>query len=317
MTTPAFNKQELTRLIKTEALNLGFQECGISKAEELKVESKALQSWLGNNFHGEMKYMENHFEKRTDPRNLVPNARSVISFLYNYYPGKENSGEQHYRISKYALGKDYHHVIKKKLKSLVRLIEDHTQSENTRAFVDSAPVMDKVWAVKSGLGWMGKNTCLINRKLGSFFFIGEIITDVELNYDSTKQKDLCGSCNRCIRACPTEALTEPYLLDSNKCISYLTIEYKGENLPSRLREGFDNWIFGCDICQDVCPWNRMAKPHDEPVFRPNELLQKMTKQDWDNLDEEKFSILFKNSAVKRTKISGLKRNIRFVSDNDK
>jgi epoxyqueuosine reductase len=314
MASTPCQKSELSSFIKNWALGNGFLECGISPAGELKSEKARLEQWLKEGRHAEMSYMEENFEKRCDPSLLLDKAKSVISFLYNYYPEQKLSQEQHYKISKYAYGRDYHKVIKKKLKPLVQLLVQNHGAENTRAFIDSAPVMDKVWAAKSGLGWIGKNTCLISRKHGSFFFVAEIITDLELEYETEIQKDLCGSCSRCIRACPTGALTDPYQIDAPKCISYQSIENKAGDLPSELKGKFENWIFGCDICQDVCPWNRISKPTNESDFRPSGDLKKMEKIDWEKLDEEKFDHLFFGSAVKRTKFEGLKRNIKFVQD---
>lgn len=314
MSHSSYDRKTLSSAIKAKAEEEGFLGCGISKADFLEDANQKLTEWLNSQFHGEMGYMERNLEKRTDPRKLVPGARSVISFLYNYYPERDIFRNETYKISKYAYGRDYHFVIKRKLKEIMHIILEETGLENHRVFVDSAPVMDKVWAEKSGLGWIGKNTCLLNRKHGSFFFIGEIITEATLNYDEQKQQDLCGSCSRCLRACPTGALTAPYVIDANKCISYLTIEYKKETLPENLRDKFEGWIFGCDICQDVCPWNRVSKPHRQPAFEASEQINRMTAEDWENLERETFNNLFKHSAVKRTKYSGLKRNIQFIKD---
>lgn len=316
MSALAYDKKVLSLAIQAKAKEEGFLGCGISKADLLENADQKLSEWLNRKFHGEMEYMQRNREKRADPRKLVPGARSVISFLYNYYPAKDISKSSEYKISKYAWGRDYHFVIKRKLKEIMKMIRQSTGLNNHRVFVDSAPVMDKVWAERSGLGWIGKNTCLLNRKHGSFFFIGEIITEAELLYDEQKQHDLCGSCTRCLRACPTGALTQAYMIDANKCISYLTIEYKKETLPEHLKENFNGWIFGCDICQDVCPWNRMSEPHREAAFEPGEQLKQMTSEDWEKLDKETFNKIFKHSAVKRTKYSGLKRNIRFVAAKD-
>ncbi len=304
------NKDEITLLIKSSAYELDFSFCGVSKADYLKDEAVKLKNWLDNKKHGQMTYMQNNFEKRLDPGLLVENAKSIISVLLNYYPKKKLTTENNYKIAKYAYGKDYHFVLKNKLHKLISIIENNTGKRNYRVFVDSAPVMEKAWAQKSGLGWIGKNTCLINKNIGSFFFIGQIIIDLELNYDK-HGKNYCGDCTKCIDACPTGAITKPFEIDANKCISYLTIEYKNE-LPKELKSKFNNWIFGCDICQDVCPWNRFAKPHNEPAFYPNEGLQKMKKNDWENLNEEKFKKIFSDSAVKRIKFEGLKRNIEFL-----
>lgn len=303
------SKQEHIKLIKQKALELGFSAIGFSKAGLLEKESKQLKEWLANGFHGEMHYMENHFEKRTDPRALVNGAKSIISVLYNYYP-KEKQRKDTYQISKYAYGKDYHYVIKKKLNKLFEFINSEIHEVSGRAFVDSAPVMDKVWAAKSGLGWIGKNTNLISRELGSFVFIGELIVDFELEYDNKVLKDYCGNCTKCIDACPTNALS-PYQLDAQKCISYLTIENKGD-IPDEFKGKLNDWIFGCDICQDVCPWNAKLEPNNEPQFQISDLLKSMSKEDWQNLDQQQFRKLFKNSPVERTKFEGLKRNIEFL-----
>ncbi|MCD4774271.1 MAG: tRNA epoxyqueuosine(34) reductase QueG [Bacteroidales bacterium] len=301
------NSKKLSELIKSYSLELGFSFCGISKAAYLDGEAIKLKSWLNNDFHAGMKYMENHFEKRLDPRLLVENAKSTITVLLNYFPDKEIPTENNYKIAKYAYGKDYHFVVKEKLKLLLEKIISQTGEISARTFVDSAPVMDKVWAEKCGLGWIGKNTCLINKNFGSFFFIGNIILDVELEYDKAKTNH-CGNCTACINACPTGALSSAYKLDANKCISYLTIENKDE-IPENLKTKLNDWIFGCDICQDVCPWNKKAKKHNVIEFLPSKELMNMTKEKWQNLTKEEFNKLFKNSAVKRTKYSGLKRNI--------
>ncbi len=304
------NKRSLhTKKIKEKALEFGFAAVGISGATFLEKESQHLKEWLDNGYHGEMQYMENHFEKRVDPRKLVEGAKSVISVLYNYYP-KEKQKKDTFQISKYAYGKDYHYVVKEKLNHLLEFIKTEIPGVNGRAFVDSAPVMDKVWAAKSGLGWIGKNTNLISKEFGSFAFIGELIIDLELDYDSVSIKDYCGNCSKCIDACPTQALT-PYVLDARKCISYLTIEKKGD-LPQEIKGKWKDWIFGCDICQDVCPWNSKTKPNNEPQFQISDLLKNMKKEDWHNLNKQTFQKLFKNSPVERTKFEGLIRNIKFL-----
>ena len=292
-----------------EAKRLGFDFCGISKAEFLAEEAPRLEKWLKENRNGQMKYMENYFDKRLDPRLLVDNAKSVISLLYNYYPEqKQNEGTP--KISKYAFGKDYHEVIKDKLNEFLFSLKQEIGNINGRAFVDSAPVMDKVWAAKSGLGWVGKNSNLINKEKGSFFFIAELIVDVELEYDGPI-KDYCGTCTKCIDACPTDAIVAPYIVDGSKCISYLTIELK-ENIPSEFKDKMDGWAFGCDVCQDVCPWNSFSVPHTEAQFKSTNGLLNYTEAEWNDITEETFNILFKNSAVKRTKYKGLKRNINFL-----
>jgi epoxyqueuosine reductase len=282
---------------------------GFSKAGLLEKESKQLKEWLANGYQGEMHYMENHYEKRVDPTKLVDGAKSVISLLYNYYPEKKQRNDT-YKISKYAYGKDYHYVVKEKLNKLFDYINSEIHILSGRAFVDSAPVMDKIWAAKSGLGWIGKNTNLISKEFGSFVFIGELIIDMELDYDNNPVKDYCGNCTKCIDACPTNALS-PYQLDARKCISYLTIENKGD-IPDEFKGKLKDWIFGCDICQDVCPWNAKLKPNSEPQFQISDLLKNMNNKDWQNLDKQQFKKLFKNSPVERAKFTGLKRNIEFI-----
>lgn len=303
--------EKYTKIIKQKAKELGFFYCGVSKADFLQSEAKRLENWLKKDFHGKMSYMENHFDKRLDPRLLVDNAKSVVSLLLNYYPEQSEQAREAPKISKYAYGKDYHFVIKEKLKTLFEYIQDEIGEVGGRIFVDSAPVMDKVWAEKSGLGWIGKNANLIHPKHGSFFFVAELILDLELEADGP-MKDYCGTCTRCIDSCPTGAIVEPYIVDGSKCISYLTIELKDEIIPSEFKGKIDNWMFGCDICQDVCPWNRFSKPHNEADFNPHENLLKMNKSDWKDLTEEVFQEIFRKSAVKRTKFKGLKRNIQFL-----
>ncbi|MBT8298425.1 MAG: tRNA epoxyqueuosine(34) reductase QueG [Maribacter sp.] len=302
-------KQKHTQLIKTEAKRLGFLSCGISKAEFLEEEAPRLEQWLNKNMHGEMQYMENHFDKRLDPRKLVDGSKSVISLLLNYYPQEEQNAKS-YKLSKYAYGRDYHHVVKAKLRQLQEFISEEIGEIQGRAFVDSAPVLDKAWAAKSGLGWIGKHSNLLTHQTGSFYFIAELIVDLELEYD-TPVTDHCGSCTACIDACPTEAIVEPYVVDGSKCISYFTIELKNE-IPNEFHGKFDDWMFGCDICQDVCPWNRFSKAHTEPLFDPHPELLSMTKKDWEEITEYFFKKIFQKSAVKRTKFSGLKRNIEFL-----
>lgn len=299
-------------LIKQEAKRLGFLQCGISRADFLEKEAPRLEQWLNANMHGEMSYMANHFEKRLDPRKLVDGAKSIITVLLNYYPSETQKDPEAPKISKYAYGNDYHHVIKGKLRELVNFINEEIGEVGGRAFVDSAPVMDKAWAAKAGLGWVGKNTNLIHPKNGSFFFIGELILDIELESDQPI-RDHCGTCTACIDACPTEAIIQPYVVDGSKCISYFTIELK-DAIPTEMKGQFDNWAFGCDVCQDVCPWNRFSKPHTEPQFNPHPDLLEMTKKDWEELTEDVFKKVFQKSAVKRTKFSGLKRNIEFLKD---
>ena len=306
------DKQAPTKLIKSKALELGFSYCGISKATFLDNEAKRLEEWLKRGYQGKMSYMENHFDKRLDPRLLVDGAKSVVSLMLNYYTDEQNKDPESPKISKYAYGQDYHHVIKRKLKELVSFIKSEIGEVNGRIFVDSAPVMDKAWAERSGLGWIGKNANLIHPKSGSFFFIAELILDLELEEDG-QMKDYCGTCTRCIDACPTDAIVEPYVVDGSKCISYLTIELKDKIIPSEFKGKMDSWIFGCDVCQDVCPWNKFSKKHNITQFQPHEDLLKLNKSDWDDLTEEVFQELFKKSAVKRTKFNGLKRNIEFLS----
>ena len=304
------DKLSRTRLIKQETKRLGFDYCGISKATFLEEEAPRLESWLKQNMQGSMNYMENHFDKRLDPRLLVAGAKSVISLLLNYYPSEKQSDEAAPKISKYAYGKDYHDVIKKKLKELTAFIKENIGDVNARAFVDSAPVMDKAWAKKSGLGWVGKNSNLINKDSGSFYFIAELICDLELEYDGAV-KDHCGTCTKCIDACPTDAIVDPYIVDGSKCISYFTIELK-ESIPQEMKGKFDNWAFGCDICQDVCPWNSFSSPHNEPLFTANKPLLNLSKAEWLDLEEETFQAIAKSSPLKRTKYKGLKRNIDFI-----
>lgn len=306
------NSEKYTRIIKQKAADLGFMYCGISKADFLEKEARRLEAWLKRDYHGKMSYMENHFDKRVDPRLLVDGAKTVVSLLLNYYPEESQTDPQAPKISKYAYGADYHYVIKDKLKSLMQFIGEEIGEVGGRVFVDSAPVLDKAWAEKSGLGWIGKNANLIHPKHGSFFFIAELIIDLELVPDGPI-KDYCGTCTRCIDACPTEAIVEPYVVDGSKCISYLTIELKDAIIPGEFKKQMDNWMFGCDVCQDVCPWNRFSKPHNEPAFNPHEKLLRMSKHDWEDLTEEVFRELFKISAVKRTKFTGLKRNIQFLN----
>ena len=299
------------QLLKTKATELGFFYCGFSKADFLEEEAPRLEKWLNLNYQGKMSYMANYFDKRLDPRLLVDDAKTVVSLLLNYYPEEIQNAESP-KISKYAYGEDYHTVIKDKLKELIQYLKENIGEINGRAFVDSAPVMDKVWANKSGLGWIGKNSNLIHPKEGSFFFIAELILDIEIEPDGP-MKDYCGTCTRCIDACPTGAIVQPYMVDGSKCISYLTIELKDELLPNEFKGKMDNWMFGCDICQDVCPWNRFSKITQEQRFKPNPLLLELKSNDWKELNEEVFNQLFKHSAVKRTKFTGLQRNIKFLS----
>ncbi|RVT78500.1 tRNA epoxyqueuosine(34) reductase QueG [Flavobacterium sufflavum] len=303
------NRSKYTQFIKSEAKRLGFLSCGISKAGFLEEEAPRLENWLNKNYNGQMAYMENNFDKRLNPTLLVDDAKSVVSLLLNYYPEKEQILDS-YKISKYAYGKDYHFVIKEKLKELLFSIQETIGEVSGRVFVDSAPVLDKAWAAKSGLGWIGKNSNLLTQKVGSFYFIAELIIDLDLEYDNPTT-DHCGSCTACIDACPTKAIVAPYIVDGSKCISYFTIELK-ENIPAEMKGHFDDWVFGCDTCQDVCPWNRFSKSHNEPLFNPNPALLSMTKKDWEEMTEETFKIVFKDSPVKRTKFQGLSRNVNFL-----
>lgn len=301
--------EERTRFIKATAQKLGFSFCGISRAEFLREEAPRLEAWLSKGFQGKMSYLENHFDKRLDPTLLVPGAKSVVSLLYNYYP-KQELTEQGYKVARYAYGEDYHFVIKEKLKTFMTEIEESVGHVQGRVFVDSAPVMERAWAKKSGLGWIGKNSLLLNRDSGSFFFLAELIIDLDLEYDGPV-KDYCGTCTACMDACPTDAIPEPYSVDGSRCISYFTIELKGE-IPADVRGKFENWVFGCDICQEVCPWNRFARPHNEPRFDPSDEFREMDGNDWRELTREVFSRVFADSPLKRTRYEGITRNIRFL-----
>jgi len=300
-------------ILRRLAASLGFQFVGISKAEHMDEEAVRLEQWLNKGMHGKMSYMENHFDKRVDPLKLVPGAKSVVTLLYNHYTEAEQGDPEAPRISKYAYGKDYHHVLKHKLKTLLQGLRDEIGQIEGRVFVDSAPVMERDWARRSGSGWVGKHTLLIHPRAGSYFFLAELIIDLDLQPDGP-MKDYCGTCTRCIDACPTDAIDERgYWVDGSKCISYLTIELK-EALPEEFKGKMGNWMFGCDICQEVCPWNRFASPHREPQFEPHPDLLHMTRSDWEELTEETFREVFRGSAVKRTKYRGLMRNIRFLQD---
>ena len=305
-----FNKTKATSFMKTKAKALGFDYCGISKATFLEEQAPRLENWLKAKAHGEMQWMENHFDKRLDPRKLVPGAKSVVSLMLNYYPEKEIAKEGEYKISRYAYGRDYHKVIKKKCKEFMQSIATEVGEIQGRAFVDSAPVMDKVWAEKSGIGWIGKNSNLINKGSGSYFFIAELIIDLELDYDAPTG-DYCGTCTKCIDACPTDAIESPYVVNGSKCISYLTIELK-DKIPEEFKGMYSDWIYGCDICQEVCPWNRFSSPHNTKDFSPGKDLKNMSNKDWEEITEEVFEELFKGSAVKRTRFEGLQRNISFL-----
>lgn len=304
-------QDERTRIIKSIAAGLGFSFCGISKAGYLEEEAPQLEEWLKRNYQGKMSYLDNHFDKRLDPRLLVPGARSVVSLVYNYYPEKDISNAGSLKIAKYAYGEDYHVVVKEKLKVFIDMIGKQIGAVSGRAFVDSAPVMERAWAKKSGLGWIGKNSLLLNREMGSFFFLAELILDIELDQDAPT-RDYCGTCTACMDACPTDAIPAPYVVDGSKCISYFTIELK-EEIPDDVQGKFKDWIFGCDICQDVCPWNSFSKTGADPKFSPDERLSSMSKKDWIEITEGVFESLFKKSPVMRTKFKGLKRNIDFVT----
>ncbi|MGB0273987.1 MAG: tRNA epoxyqueuosine(34) reductase QueG [Flavobacteriaceae bacterium] len=297
-------------IVKQIAQRLGFMACGISKATFLEEEAPRLEKWLMQNHHGEMGYMARNFDKRLDPRKLVPGAKSVVSLLYNYYPNASQTDKDAPKLARYAYGKDYHHVIKDKLFEFMHDIQTEIGAVEGRVFVDSAPVLEKAWAAKSGLGWVGKNTNLIRKQNGSYFFIAELIIDLELAADGAVT-DHCGSCTACLDACPTNAFVAPYKLDASKCISYFTIELK-DAIPNEVKGQFDDWAFGCDICQEVCPWNRFSTPHNEPQFEPNPALMQLSKKDWHEITEEVFNRLFEASAVQRTGFNGLKRNLEFL-----
>ncbi|MCO5258563.1 MAG: tRNA epoxyqueuosine(34) reductase QueG [Crocinitomicaceae bacterium] len=305
------SKQKHTKLIRDKAYELGFMFCGISKAGYLEDEATSLEEYLKQNRNGKMEYLENYFDKRLDPTLLVEGAKSVVSLALNYYPEVKQPGNT-YKISKYAYGVDYHYVVKDKLKELFQFIQDEIGEVNGRLFTDSAPVLEKAWATKSGIGWRGKNNLTIHPKVGSFFFLAELIIDLELEYDGPI-KDYCGTCTKCIDACPTGAL-EPYKIDASKCISYLTIELKDAMIPNQFHNQLEDWMFGCDICQDVCPWNKFSKPHHEPAFLPNEHLFKLNAEDWEELTEEVYQEIFRKSPVKRAKYSGLMRNIETLKE---
>jgi epoxyqueuosine reductase len=305
------NANQQTRLIKHIATQLGFDYCGIAKAEFLEEDARRLEDWLTKGFHGNMQYMERHFDLRVDPTRLVPGAKSVITLLLNYFPAQQRN-EKAPKIAKYAYGKDYHEVIREKLNELIKQISLNIGTINGRCFVDSAPVLEKSWAQRSGLGWIGKNGNLINKQSGSFFFIATLITDLELAYDDRFARDYCGTCTKCIDACPTDAILDEKVIDGSKCISYFTIELKEQLIPANMAGKFNDWMFGCDICQDVCPWNRFSKPSSEPAFTPVSELLHFSLSDWEELTEESFKKIFRNSPLKRSKYSGIKRNLRFL-----
>lgn len=306
-------KNNNTLLVKTLAAQLGFDYCGIARAEKLDDDARRLERWLNKGLHGKMQYMENYFDLRIDPSKLVPGARSVITLLMNYFPQQvQKKGIP--KIAKYAYGKDYHEVIREKLNMLLHELKQELGDINGRGFVDSAPVLERSWAQKTGLGWVGKNGNLINNKSGSYFFIATLITDLELEYDSPYTKDFCGTCTRCIDNCPTEAILPDKVIDGSRCISYFTIELKDALIPANMEGKFDNWMFGCDVCQDVCPWNRFSKPNNETAFTPLPQVLNFTTSDWEELTEESFKSIFKNSPLKRTKFDGIKRNLKFITN---
>lgn len=304
--------QQHTQFIKSSARQLGFDFCGIAKVQKLDDDAFRLEAWLKKGMHGSMQYMENHFDLRVDPQKLVPGSKSVITFLQNYFPEKQMPDEAP-RISKYAYGKDYHEVLKGKLTKLLELIKLNIGEIHGRGFVDSAPVLERSWAQRSGIGWIGKNTNLITKENGSFYFIATFITDLELEYDDAFAKDYCGSCNRCIEACPTDAILPGKMVDGSKCISYFTIELKEMLIPAELKGKFDNWMFGCDTCQDVCPWNRFSKAHHENEFTPLHEILNFDTKDWEELNEEAFKKIFKDSPLRRSKFQGIQRNLKFIS----
>lgn len=305
------DKSKLSFRIRELAAGLGFEAVGFARAEHMDEEARRLEQWLGKGRHGQMSWMENHFDMRVDPTKLVPGARTVISLVFNYYTEQHQEDPDAPRISMYALGKDYHYVLKEKLRHLLDGIREEAGSVEGRCFVDSAPVLERDWARRGGLGWVGRNTLLIHPRRGSYYFLAELIVDLELEYDHP-MRDYCGTCRRCVDACPTEAFSPGgYLLDASKCISYLTIELR-EEIPEEFVGKMENWAFGCDICQEVCPWNRFSHRHEEPAFEPDPALLKMERQEWEEITEDVFRRLFRHSPVKRTRLEGLKRNIRFL-----
>lgn len=301
-----------TSFIKQTATQLGFDYCGIARAQKLDEDAFRLEAWLNNNYHGSMGYMENYFDLRVDPGKLVPGAQTVITLMLNYYPVVRQRIDAP-QIAKYAYGKDYHYVIREKLQELIQLIKDNIGDINGRGFVDSAPVLERSWAQRSGLGWIGKNGNLINKQSGSFFFIATLITDLELEYDDPLAKDYCGSCSKCIDACPTDAILPGKVIDGSKCISYFTIELKDQLIPEHMKGKFDNWMFGCDVCQDVCPWNRFSKPNTEQALAPVHEILQFSLNDWNALTEESFKKIFRDSPLKRAKFNGIQRNLSFIA----
>jgi len=308
--TPA---EKNASIIKSTAKRLGFDFCGVAKAGFLEEEAPKLEEWLNRNYNGEMGYLANHFDKRLDPTKLVEGAKTVVSLIYNYYPEQKlPETSNSIKLAKYAYGEDYHFVIRDKLNEFLEILRDEIGEIDGRGFVDSAPVMERQWAQKAGLGWLGKNSLLLNREIGSFFFLAELIIDLEVIPDTPLAKDYCGTCTACIDACPTDAIVDNGVIDGSRCISYLTIELK-DAIPIEFKSQMENWAFGCDICQDVCPWNRFSKPHQEPKFQPHPELAEFTNRDWQEITEETFRKVFKKSAVKRTKLAGLKRNVDFLT----
>lgn len=303
-----------TTLVKSLARTLGFSYCGIAKAQRLDDDARRLENWLSKGMHGKMNYMEDHFELRIDPTKLVPGAKSVITLLFNYYPAIEQTAESTFKVSRYAYGKDYHDVIRPKLRSLLEQLQAEIGHIGGRGFIDSAPVLERSWALRSGLGWIGKNGNLITKKNGSYFFIATLITDLELNSDEPLAKDFCGNCTKCIDACPTEAIKPNKVVDGSKCISYFTVELKDLIIPEQFKGKFENRMFGCDICQEVCPWNRFSSPHEHDELKPNAEILSLTDKEWISLTEENFKKIFKDSAIKRAKYTGIMRNITFLNN---
>ncbi len=306
------NAGQQTYFVKKAAQQLGFDFCGIAKAQRLDEDARRLESWLNKGFNGSMNYMADHFDLRIDPSKLVPGARSVITLLINYFP-QQQQNELAPKISKYAFGNDYHEVIRKKLKTLLQQVKEKVGEINGRGFVDSAPVLERSWAQKAGMGWVGKNGNLINKQSGSFFFIATLITDLELEYDAPFAKDYCGTCTKCIDHCPTDAILPDKVIDGSRCISYFTIELKDALIPGEVKGKFDDWMFGCDVCQDVCPWNRFSKPHNETAFTPLPEILNFTTTDWEELTEDSFKVIFRNSPLKRSRYEGIRRNLKFIS----
>jgi len=305
------NLTEKSDIVKSIATQLGFEHCGIAKAVYLDEDARRLEKWLHHGFHGKMQYMENHFDLRINPTLLVPGAKSVITLLKNYFPNETPSNTEN-KIAKYAYGKDYHEVIRQNLRAFHFLLQEQLGNINGRGFVDSAPVLERSWAQRSGLGWIGKNGNLIHKKAGSFFFIASLIVDVEFEYDMPLAKDYCGTCTQCIDQCPTEAILPNKVIDASKCISYFTIELKDALIPDQMKNKFNNWMFGCDVCQDVCPWNRFSTPTQEPAFQPLQEILQFTPKDWEEMTNIEFDQIFKDSPIKRSKYEGIKRNLQFL-----